>query len=46
MREVEEMTYLLAKPSILDASETTRLLGILASPLDDMVRDTLLRSTV
>lgn len=46
MREVEEMTYLLAKPSILDASETTGLLGILASPLDDMVRDTLLRSTV
>jgi nucleoside-diphosphate-sugar epimerase len=41
MREVEEVTYLLAKPSILESSETTRLLGIVASPLDDMVRDTL-----
>jgi nucleoside-diphosphate-sugar epimerase len=41
MREVEEMTYLLREPSILDASETTQLMGIVASTLDDMVSDTL-----
>ncbi|WP_159587706.1 NAD-dependent epimerase/dehydratase family protein [Chelativorans xinjiangense] len=41
MREVEEMVYLLEESSVLDASETTRLLGIVASALDDMVSDTL-----
>jgi nucleoside-diphosphate-sugar epimerase len=41
MREVEEMAYLFQEPSVLDASETTRLLGVVASALDDMVRDTL-----
>jgi nucleoside-diphosphate-sugar epimerase len=41
MREVEEMAYLLAEPLILDASETTALLGVAASPLEDAVTDTL-----
>jgi nucleoside-diphosphate-sugar epimerase len=41
MREVEEMVYLLEESSVLDASETTRLLGIVASTLDEIVRDTL-----
>ncbi len=41
MREVEEMAYLLRESSMMDASETTQLLGIVASPLDDMVSDTL-----
>jgi nucleoside-diphosphate-sugar epimerase len=44
MWEVEEMAYLLAESSIMDASETTELLGVVASPLDDMARDTLRRS--
>jgi nucleoside-diphosphate-sugar epimerase len=41
MREVEEMAYLTQRPSVLDASETIRLLGIAASSLDEMVSDTL-----
>lgn len=41
LREVIEMTYLFDRPCILDASETERLLGVSASSLDTMIRDTL-----
>jgi nucleoside-diphosphate-sugar epimerase len=36
-----EMSYLFEKPLLLDAGETEKLLGVTASSLDTMVRDTL-----
>jgi nucleoside-diphosphate-sugar epimerase len=39
--EAIEMAYLFEKPLLLDAGETERLLGVTASSLDTMVRDTL-----
>jgi nucleoside-diphosphate-sugar epimerase len=36
-----EMAYLFEKPLLLDAGETEKLLGVTASSLDMMVRDTL-----
>ena len=36
-----EMAYLFEKPLLLDAGETEKLLGVTASSLDTMVRDTL-----
>jgi nucleoside-diphosphate-sugar epimerase len=41
MREVLEMAYLYWQPYILDASDTERLLGVSASSLDTMIKDTL-----
>jgi nucleoside-diphosphate-sugar epimerase len=41
MREILEMVYLFKQPSILDASDTERLLGVYASSLDTMIEDTL-----
>jgi nucleoside-diphosphate-sugar epimerase len=41
MREVVEMTYLYQRPTILDASDTERLLEVYASKLDVAVEDTL-----
>ncbi|RCS21811.1 NAD-dependent epimerase/dehydratase family protein [Phyllobacterium salinisoli] len=41
MREVIEMAYLFQQECILDASETERLLGVSASDLDTMIKDTL-----
>jgi nucleoside-diphosphate-sugar epimerase len=41
MREIVEMAYLYGQPCILDASDTERLLGVSASSLNTMVRDTL-----
>ena len=40
MREVVEMAYLYRQPSILDASDTERLLGVSASNLEIAVEDT------
>jgi nucleoside-diphosphate-sugar epimerase len=39
--EAVEMAYLFEKPLLLDASDTEKLLGVTASSLDTMVRDTL-----
>nr|WP_228748119.1 NAD(P)H-binding protein [Bradyrhizobium sp. BR 10289] len=39
--EAIEMSYLFEKPLLLDASQTETLLGVTASSLDTMVRDTL-----
>lgn len=36
-----EMAYLFEKPLLLDASETEKLLGVTATSLDTMIRDTL-----
>jgi hypothetical protein len=36
-----EMAYLFEKPLLLDSGETEKLLGVTASSLDTMVRDTL-----
>jgi len=36
-----EMSYLFEKPLLLDAGETEKLLGVTASSLDTMIRDTL-----
>lgn len=36
-----EMSYLFEKPLLLDASDTEKLLGVTASGLDAMIRDTL-----
>lgn len=36
-----EMSYLFEKPLLLDASDTEKLLGVTASSLDAMIRDTL-----
>jgi nucleoside-diphosphate-sugar epimerase len=41
MREILEMAYLFRQPCILDASDTERLLGVSASSLDTMIKDTL-----
>lgn len=41
MREIAEMAYLFRDPLRLDASDTERLLGVAASSLDAMIRDTL-----
>ena len=41
MREVLEMAYLYRQPCILDASDTEHLLGVSASSLDTMIKDTL-----
>ena len=39
--EAIEMSYLFEKPLLVDAGDTERLLGVTASSLDTMVRDTL-----
>jgi nucleoside-diphosphate-sugar epimerase len=39
--EAVEMSYLFEKPLVLDSSDTEKLLGVTASSLDTMVRDTL-----
>jgi nucleoside-diphosphate-sugar epimerase len=39
--EAIEMAYLFEKPLLLDAGDTEKLLGVTASSLDTMVRDTL-----
>lgn len=39
--EAVEMAYLFEKPLLLDAGDTEKLLGVTASSLDAMVRDTL-----
>lgn len=39
--ELVEMTYQWDRPLQIDASETERLLGVAASSLDEMIRDTL-----
>jgi hypothetical protein len=41
MREIVEMAYLFQQPCILDSSDTERLLGVFASSLDTMIKDTL-----
>ncbi len=41
MREVVEMTYLLDSPCVLDSTETEHALGVSATPLEDVLRDTL-----
>lgn len=41
LSEGVEMSYLFEKPLLLDAGETEKLLGVTASSLDTMVRDTL-----
>lgn len=41
MREIVEMAYLYGQPCVLDASDTERLLGVSASSLDTMIKDTL-----
>lgn len=41
MREIAEMAYLFQDPCILDATDTERLLGVGASSLDAMIRNTL-----
>lgn len=43
MREVAEMAYLYRQPCLLDASDTERLLGVMASSLDRAIDDTLAR---
>jgi nucleoside-diphosphate-sugar epimerase len=44
IREVLEIAYLYRQPCILDASDTEHLLGVSASSLDTMIRDTLRNS--
>jgi nucleoside-diphosphate-sugar epimerase len=39
MREISEMLYLFERPSILDSSETERVLGVSATPLDEALAD-------
>jgi hypothetical protein len=46
MREIIEMAYLFRQPCILDSSDTERLLGVFASSLDTMIKDTLRGSAV
>ena len=41
MREVVEMAYLYDGPCLLDSAETQRILGVAATPLDAVLRDTL-----
>jgi nucleoside-diphosphate-sugar epimerase len=41
IREIVEMAYLYGQPCVLDASDTERLLGVSASSLDTMIKDTL-----
>ena len=41
MREIVEMAYLFERPLVLDSSETERILGVRATSLDAMLRDTL-----
>ena len=41
MREVVEMTYLYERPCVLDSSETQHALGVTATPLEDVLHDTL-----
>jgi nucleoside-diphosphate-sugar epimerase len=41
LREIIEIAYLYERSSVLDASDTERLLGVSASSLDAMIRDTL-----
>jgi nucleoside-diphosphate-sugar epimerase len=41
MREVVEMTYLFERPCVLDSTETMRALGVTATPLEDVLHDTL-----
>ncbi len=44
IRELPEMAYLFQRSLIVDAADTERLLGISASSIDEMVRDTLGRA--
>lgn len=39
LREVVEMVYLLERPSVLDSTETERVLGVHATALDAVLRD-------
>ncbi|WAL65981.1 NAD-dependent epimerase/dehydratase family protein [Amycolatopsis cynarae] len=39
MAEIREMRYLFDRPAILDSAETERILGLKATPLDDVVRE-------
>lgn len=41
MREIVEMSYLYQDPLVIDSSDTERVLGISASDLDTMIKDTL-----
>ena len=41
LREVVEMAYLFEQPCVLDSADTERVLGVRASALDDVLRDTL-----
>jgi nucleoside-diphosphate-sugar epimerase len=41
MREIVEMTYLYERPCLLDAAETQQALGVRATSIDDVLRDTL-----
>lgn len=41
MAEVAEMVYLFERPFLLDASETQRLLGVSATPLEQVLADNL-----
>jgi len=38
---VVEMLYLVERPAVLDAIETAQLLGVTATPFDEVLRDTL-----
>ena len=41
MRELVEISYLFYRPCILDSAETQRLLKVHATPIDEVLRDTL-----
>lgn len=41
MREVVEMAYLFKEPCILDASDAEEILAVFATPLDEIIHDTL-----
>jgi hypothetical protein len=38
---VTEMLYLFDGPAVIEASETTRVLGVTVTPFDDVLADTL-----
>jgi nucleoside-diphosphate-sugar epimerase len=41
IRELVEMIYLVDRPCVLDSTETQHALGVAATPLEDVLRDTL-----
>jgi hypothetical protein len=41
MHEVIEMAYLFDRPCVLDSTATRSALGVTATPLDNVLRDTL-----